>query len=132
MAECYLAKDLEILERRSMMAILFEKPVCRGSLVVDERHSKILPFLSFHAKKDPTIRVKMFITLEKCSNTSKFDVRMFITLERPSKACEGIFVLIKCNTLAKVVPGISCPMGIPPKPSDVVAVSIITTCSIHF
>ena len=61
------------------MDVPFEKPVCRGILVADGRHFEILPFLSFHAKKAPTIGVKMFIKLEKCSNTNKVDVRMFIT-----------------------------------------------------
>ena len=96
------------------------------------RHSEILPFLRFHAKKDPTIRVNMFITLEKCSNTSKVGVRMFIILEIPSEVGEGIAVLIKCNTPAEAMPRISCPMGIPLKPPDVVAFSIIIACSIHF
>ena len=100
MAEYYLAKNLESLERRSMMVVLFEKPIFQGILVADGHHSEILPFLIFHAKKAPTIRVKMFITLEKCSNTSKIEVRMFITLERNSEAGDRIFVLIKCNTPA--------------------------------
>ena len=76
------------------MVVLFKKPVCQGIIVADGRHSEILPFLSFHAKNAPTIRLKI-ITLEKCSNTSKVEVRMFITLERPSEAGEGIAILIK-------------------------------------
>ena len=99
--------------------------------MADGNHSKIIPFLRFHAKKDPTIRVKMFITLEKCSNTSKVDVRMFITLEIPSEVGEGIVVLIKCNTLAEAVPRVSSQMGILPNPPYMVVVSIITMCSIH-
>ena len=110
---------------------LFEKPICRVILVADGSHSEIMPFLIFHAKKAPTIRVNMFITLEKCSNTSKFDLRMFITLERPFESCEGIVFLIECNTPTEAVPGISCPMGIPSKPPNVVVVSIIIACSIH-
>ena len=90
-----------------------------------------MPFPVFHAKRAPTIMVMMFITLEKFSDTSKVDVRMFITLEIPSDAGEGNVVLIKCNTTAEAVPGISCPMGIPPKPSDVVVVSIISARGDH-
>ena len=115
-----------------MIDVLFEKPIFRGIIVLDGYHFEILPLLIFHTKKAPTIRVNMFITLEKCSNTSKFDVRMFITLERPYEAGEGIVFLIKCNTLMEAVPRISCPMGITSKPLDVVVVSIIIACGIHF
>ena len=74
----------------------------------------------------------MFITLDKFFDTSKVNVRMFITLEIPSEAGEGNFVLIKCNTPMESVPRVSTPMGIFPKPPDVVALSIITICSVHF
>ena len=80
MTECYLAKIPEDLERRYVMDVLLEKPIFQVILLADGSHSEIMPSLGFHAKRDPTIRVKMFITLEKFSDFSKVGVRMFITL----------------------------------------------------
>ena len=75
--------------------------------------------------------VRTFITLEYLFNTSEDEARIFITLDRPPKAGEGIVVLIKYNTLMGVVLGISYQMGIPPKPLDVIVVSIISARGDH-
>ena len=76
--------------------------------------------------------IRTFITLEEIFGASEVEERMFITLYGPPKAGEGIIVLIKYNTPMGVVPIISCPMGIPPKPPDVVVVSIISARGDHF
>ena len=68
---------------------MFEKHVYQGILLVGEHQSKIILFLGFHARRDPTIRVRMFITLEEFYVSSEVYVRMFITLEIPSEASEG-------------------------------------------
>ena len=75
--------------------------------------------------------VRTFITLEDISGASEAEARMFITLDGPPKVGDGIVVLIKYNTPMGVVTGISCPMGIPPKPPDVVIVSIISASGDH-
>ena len=62
------------------MDVLLDKPIFQFILLVDGSHFEILLSLGFHDKRDPTIRVKMFITLEKFSDASKVGVRMFITL----------------------------------------------------
>ena len=89
-------------------------------------------FLRFNARGNLTIMVRTFITLEEIFGASVVEARMFITLDGPPQAVEGIVVLIKYNTPMGVVPVISCPMGIPPKPPKVAAVSIISTCGDHF
>ena len=99
--------------------------------MVGESWPGIPLFLSFHAKGTPTIIVRTFITLEKPFDANKVMVRMFITLDGPPGAGEGIVFLINYNTPADVVPGISYPMGIPPKPQDVVVVSIISSRGDH-
>ena len=88
-------------------------------------------FPDFCTKKAPTIRVGMFIVLEKPSSTSKVMERMFITLDGPPKAGEGITVLIEGHTPTGTIPGISCPMSIPPKPPDRFVVSIILAHGDH-
>ena len=70
-------KNSECLERRFVMDFILEKPVFQYIISSNGIHFEILPFLGFHAKRDPTIRVKMFITLEKFSNISKVNGRMF-------------------------------------------------------
>ena len=56
---------------------------------------------------------------------------MFITLDGPVEAREGIAIIIECDTLAEVVPGIACRVGIPPKPPEMFVVSIISACGDH-
>ena len=108
-----------------------EKIVYQGVLLVGEHRLRIPLLLSFHARGTPTIMVRTFITLEEIFNASEVKERMFNTLYGHHKAIEGIVVLIKYNTPIGVVPGISCPMGIPPKPLDVVVVSINSVCGDH-
>ena len=106
------------------MAIWFENLVCHRLLLVGQHSSMHFP--DFCTKKAPTIRVGMFIVLEKPSSASKVMERMFITLDGPPKVGEGITILIESHTLAGTATGISCPMSITPKPPDRVAVSIIS------
>ena len=117
---------------KSVMASLCKKYVCQGFLMIGESRPRVPLFLSFRARGTPTIMVRTFITLEELFGTSEAEVRMFITLDGTPEAGEGITVLIKYNTPMGVVPGISCPMGIPPKPLDMVVVSIILACGDHF
>ena len=112
------------------MAFWFEKLIYWGLLLVGQHSSMHFP--DFCTKKAPTIRVGMFIVLEKPSSASKVMERMFITLDGPPEAGEGITILIESHTLVGTVPGISCPMSITPKPPDRVAVSIIPQCGDHF
>ena len=74
----------------------------------------------------------MFITLEKHSGVSEVMVRMFITLDGPPRVGEGIVVLINYKTPTGVVHEISCPMGIPPKTSNVFIVFIILAHGDHW
>ena len=113
------------------MVALFEKLVYQGVMLIFDPRSKIPMFLSFLSKRAPTIRVRTFIALDKIPDTSEGKGRMFITLYGPSKVGEVILVIIECNTLVEVVPGISCPVGIPPKPPNVVIVSIILARGDH-
>ena len=108
------------------------KLVCQGVLLVGENCPEFLQFLSFYPKNSPTIGVGMFIALERISGPSKVDARMFITLDGPAKAHEGIAVIIECDALTEAVLGISYPAGIPPKPPEVVAISIISARGEHF
>ena len=114
------------------MAASFEKLVYQGVLLVGEPQFRIPLFVSFHDRGTPTIMVRTFITLEEIFGASEADEMMFITLVGPPDDGEGISILLKYNTPMGVVPRISCPMGIPPKPLDVVAVSIISACDDHF
>ena len=109
------------------MVSLIEKFVHQGVLLVGDPRPRIPLFLSFHARGTPTIMVRTFITLEETFGTNEVRKRIFITLDGPPEALEGIVVLIKYNTPMGVVPVISCPMGIPPKPPNLVAISIIST-----
>ena len=111
------------------MAFWFEKLIYWGLLLVG--HHSSIHFPDFCTKKDPTIGVGMFIVLEKPSSASKVMERTFITLNGPPKPGEGIIVLIEGHTPTGTVPRSSCPMIIPPKPPDRVAVSIISACRDH-
>ena len=111
------------------MVVWFEKIICWGLLLVGE-HS-FMHFPDFCTKKAPTIKVGMFIVLEKPSSASKVMERMFITLDGPPEAGEGITVLLESHTLTGTVPGISYPMSIPPKPPNRVMVSIISAHGDH-
>ena len=106
------------------MAFWFEKLIYWGLLLVGQHRSMHFP--DFCTKNAPTIRVGMFIVLEKPSCVNKVMDRMFITLDGPLQAGEGITILIEGHTLARTVPGISCSMSIPPKPPDWVMVSIFS------
>ena len=114
------------------MFATIEKLVYQGVLLVGEPQLGIPLLLSFHARGTPAIMVRMFITLEEIFGASVVEARKFITLDGPPQAVEGIVVLIKYNTPMGVVHGISYPMGIPPKPPDVVVVSIISTHGDYF
>ena len=105
------------------MAASFGKLVCQDDLLVGDARPGIPLFQSFHARGSPTIMERKFISLEYPFDTSEIRARMFITLDGPPGDGEGIAVLIKYNTPVGVAPAISCPMGIPPKPPDVVVVS---------
>ena len=113
------------------MVTLIEKLVYQGVLLVSEPWLGIPLLLSFHARGTPTIMVRTFITLEEIFSTSEAEARIFITLDGPPEVVEGIVVLIEYNTPMGAVPGISYPMGIPPKPPDVVIVSIILAHGNH-
>ena len=76
--------------------------------------------------------VRIFITLEKASCASEVMARMFITLDGPSRAGEGIAVLINYSTPMSSVHGISYPIGIPPKPLEVVVSFSISAHGDHF
>ena len=114
------------------MAASFENIIYQGVLLVGEPRLVIPLLLSFHARGTTTIMVRTFITLEEIFNSSEAKERMFITLDGPLEAVEGIAILIKYNTPMGVVHGISYPMGIPPKPLDVVVSFIISTHGDHF
>ena len=113
------------------MVASFENIFYQVVLLAREPQLRIPLLLIFHARGTPTIMVRMFITLEEIFDTSETEERMFITLDGTPEAVEGIAVLIKYNTPMGVVPGISCPMGIPPKPLDMVSVSIISSHGDH-
>ena len=113
------------------MVASFEKLVYQGVLLIGEPQLEIPLLLSFHVRGTRTIMVRTFITLEEIFSSYEAEARMFITLDITPKAGEGIAVLIKYNTPMGFVPGISCPMGIPPKPPDVVVVSIISARGDH-
>ena len=132
MTKYYFAKSHEGLDRRSIMVFLLRKSVVRYVLLNEGCCSEIPPFLGLRTEVAPTIRVKMFITLENIYEASKVNVRMFIKLEIPFEAGEGNGVLIKCNTIAEAIPRVLSPMGIPPKPPDVVIDLITTIHNIHF
>ena len=83
--ECCLAKNPKSFERRDVMEFLLKKPIFLRILLVDGHHFEIMLFMGFHAKRDPTIRVKMFITLEMFSDIGKVKGSMFITLQWPSE-----------------------------------------------
>ena len=76
--------------------------------------------------------VGTFIVLENPSNVIKVMTRTFIALDGPPKAGEGITVIIEGCALTEAIPGISCPMGNPPKPPDVVASSKAPARGDHF
>ena len=114
------------------MPTSFENLVYQGVLLVGELRLGIPLLLSFHARGTPTIMVRTFIALEDIFNASEAEARMFITLYGPPDVVEGIAVVIKYNTPMGAVPRIYCPMGIPPKPPDVVVVSIISAHGDHF
>ena len=88
-------------------------------------------FPNFCTKKAPTIGVGTFIVLENRSSDSKGMERTFIALDGPPEASEGINILIEGHTTARTVPGSFCPMSIPPKPTERVVVSIISTRGDH-
>ena len=113
------------------MASSFEKLVYQGVLLVGEPRLGIPLLLSFNARGNPAIMVTKFITFEEVFGASEADEMMFITLVGPPDDGEGISILLKYNTPMGVVPRISRPMGIPPKPPHIVVVSIISTCGDH-
>ena len=88
-------------------------------------------FPSFCTEKAPSIGVGTFIVLENPSSANEAMERMFITLDGPPRDGEGITVLIDGHTPPGAMPGISCPMSIPPKPPERVVVSIISTRGDH-
>ena len=72
------------------MASFCEKSVCQGVLMIGESQPKVPLFLSFHTRGNPTIMVRMFITVEDISNSSKVKERMFITVDGPLEAGEEL------------------------------------------
>ena len=113
------------------MVVWFEKLVCQGLLLVGEHSSTFLNFPGFCTEKAPAIGIGTFIVLDNPSGVSEVMVRMLIALDGPPEAGEGIIVLIEGHTPAEAVPGISFPMGIPPKPPDRVTVSIVSVHGEH-
>ena len=113
------------------MVTSIEKLVYQGVLLVGEPRLGIPFLLIFHARGNPTIMVRMFIKLDNPFDACEFMEIIFITLDGTPGAGEGIVVLINYNTPAGAVSGISCPMGIPPKPLDIVVVSIISARGDH-
>ena len=61
-------------DRGSVTTILLGKYVIRCFLLINGRYLKILPFLGFHAKANPTIKVKMFIMLGKYYDACESDI----------------------------------------------------------
>ena len=112
------------------MAVWFEKLVFLGVLLVGEHGCMHFPYSCIG--KAPAIGAGKFIVLEKYSNTNEVVSRTFIALDGPPGVGERITVIIEDHTLGKAMPRISCPMGIPPKPSDMVATSKATACGDHF
>ena len=96
------------------MDSFIENLVYQGFLLISESLSDFLQFPNFHSERAPTIRVGMFNALERISIPSRVSARIFITLDGPSEVGERITIIIKCHTPAKAVPGISCPISIPP------------------
>ena len=88
-------------------------------------------FLDIHATIDPSIRVDMFITLQRLYDAGKGSIKMFITLERFSNAGEDNVVLEKCDTTAEAVPRIPSPRNFLPKYTEKAENPITTIHSIH-
>ena len=74
------------------MVSMLEEPVRPSILLVDGSHYEILLFPCFHAKRTPTIRVKMFITIGRPYNVGKSNT-----------------VLKKCSTTLEAVPRVPRP-----------------------
>ena len=108
------------------MVSVFVKSVCRSVLSVVKPWPIIPLFLSSHARGIPTIMVGMLIVLENPSSVIEVMTRTFIALDGPPKASEGISVIVKGYTPTRTVPKISCPVNVPPKPLDLVAVCVIS------
>ena len=77
------------------------------------------------------MRVKMFITLERCSGSSKVNGRISIIIERPSEAGEDNVVLIKSNSPMEEVPRVFSQMGILLRPPNGALDAIVVVHSIH-
>ena len=86
-----------------------------------------------HFTKDAsTIGEETFIVLEYTSGISKVVIGTFIILDGPTKAIEGIIVLIEGHTPVGIVLGFSCPRGVPPKTRAVVPASKASVLDGHF
>ena len=105
------------------MLVRFEKLVCQGVLLIGKHSSAFLHSHDHLTKDASTIREETVIVLEHPSGFSEVMIKTFILLDEPLEAGEGITVLTEDHTFDDVVPGISCPVGVPPKPSDAITAS---------
>ena len=114
------------------MVVSFKKLIYKGVFLVVKHSSAFLCSDDHFTKCVSTIGEETFIVLEYTSGISKVVIGTFIVLDGPTKAIEGIIVLIEGHTPVGIVLGFSCPMDVPPKPPDMVAASKASIHDDHF